>query len=82
MHNQDEKRLDNKSIEKRKKKKIGDVMGIAGETNFACPRKRLLSWVGTEKLALQPATYKNHSEELVIIFLHACVTFPTHGAYV
>ena len=55
-------------------------MGITGETNFACPRKRLLSWVGTENLALQSATYKDHSDELVINFLHACVTFPTHGA--
>jgi len=36
MHNQDEKKLDNKSIEKRKKEK----MGIAGGTNFACHRKR------------------------------------------
>ena len=70
MYNQDEKRLDINQL-KNERKKIGDVMGITGETNFAYPRKRLLSWVGTENLALQPATYKDHSDELVIIFLHA-----------
>jgi hypothetical protein len=39
MHNKDEKKLDNKSIEVRKKEKLG--MGIAGGTNFACHIKRL-----------------------------------------
>jgi hypothetical protein len=39
MHNQDEKKLDNKSIEKRKKEKLG--MGIAGGAKFACHIKRL-----------------------------------------
>jgi len=32
---------------------------------------RVAFWVGTENLALQPATYKDHSDELVMFFLHA-----------
>ena len=60
MHNQDEKKLDNKSIEKKRKKNWEwgqQVEPILPAISKDC---RVAFWVGTEKLALQPATNKDH----------------------